>query len=467
MLERMEGIENGLPGEGQKTNLTFGRAISNLRDAEHSVNGKDREYLAGIRQNLEGFLGYISDRPLLKAVTVSAGAILLSQIAAGCASRTATAQDMIATTTAITENYEPTPTAEFTPELKVTKEPTKDASGNYIPVSERFANSGLGKITSIEEADPLNPIFTEIYQKSTEKFGVGSKDVNVAAFVPIGENGKSLYVLVANRTNGNIYSLFSSNEDDLYIPPAIGKDMQFLPMMTIDRPSESKKLSGFDVDGSLVNVPFIIDKKTNKMAFVDPSDPTNSVEIPLDTSSGAKVLALLTNPKESIGIGDPTPTPTPTESYYQLSPEKRIVRDFENLGVTPDQYTITKDENGKFKVFKTGTKTEIYSNEKFNYDFIFSIARQTCELTGVKPLPGTHRPANEDINFISKYLDDLLGRDLIEIRETSLIYSIDNTEYCWVVANDSFFYFRDKDGLTHRVPVFDLDNRKGSQGLWK
>ncbi|MDZ4159929.1 MAG: hypothetical protein U1B80_09075 [Anaerolineaceae bacterium] len=66
-------------------------------------------------------------------------------LATGCASRTATADDIIANTTAITENYTPTPTVEFIPTPEATKEPAtyrvEAADGPYTEAQRDINNS--------------------------------------------------------------------------------------------------------------------------------------------------------------------------------------------------------------------------------------------------------------------------------------------------------------------------------------
>ena len=470
MLERMEdskfGYEMGPRVEFPQDDitLTLGRAISNVEDAKHAVSGNNRSFLEGQIENYRGASGWLANQTTKAARLLVLGS-MVGQMATACAPRTATAQDMIAATTAITENYTPTPAAEFTPEIPVIKGPTKDASGNYFPVSERFADLGLGKIVSIEKADPSNPVFDKILQSASEKFKVDSEDIILTGFTTRREKGGSLYVLVANRKDGSIYSVFGTDENDLYLPPGSGEKTAFLPMMEDHRNGETG--FGFAVDGSLLLPPTFV-SKDGKLTFTDPGTG-EQVDVPLENIAAAKVLALLTSPKESIGIGEPTPTASVTETAVSLSPEEQAVKDFTDLGVTADQYTISKDKDGTVHAYKADNKAEIYKDGKFNYDYIFSVARQTCEVTDMRYMPGTNVPYREDDQRNTNYFKEIVMTfyDGYNPNGNTTVYPIKDTKYCWVFADNKYFYFRDKEKVTHRVQVLDLDKRGGSQGLWK
>jgi hypothetical protein len=345
MVERMpEGSENKLTPEASQNDMTLilGRAISNVEDAKHAVNSKDRVYLEGLAENFRGALAW-------KATRLVVTSSMVWGLAQGCSPRTATAQDIIAATTAVTENYTPTPTAEFIPTLEVTKEPTKSADGNLIPVPEAFANLGLGKITSIEKTDPSNPVFAEINKKAAEKFKVDGGNIKFAGLDLVREKGKSLYVLVVNKKDGKRYSVFSTDQDGFYIPPALGEDMQFLPMMVIDRPASGntnpQRLFGFDVDGALVNAPFVIDQITQGITFTDPGDSTSKTEVSIETGGGGKVLALLINPMESLGIGEPTPTATNTPEVVWELP--KVCTDYKKVESEGNLVTLEDVTSGR------------------------------------------------------------------------------------------------------------------------
>jgi hypothetical protein len=161
-----------------------------------------------------------------------------------------------------------------------------------------------------------------------------------------------------------------------------------------------------------------------------------------------------------------TPTPVHSSTPLPLTPEEQAVKDFEDLGVSPDLYIISLGKDDVVQAIKTGTKIVIYKDGKFSYDFIFWVAKQTCDRTNWKPLPGKLYTTGMDAYYLGEYIINMTQSYFDQRKGNLLEYPIKGTEYCWVVADKANFFFTDFNKVVHQVPVFDLDKRSGSQGLW-
>lgn len=131
MKERMtEPIERNNLSPEEEQSLTLGRAISNVEDAIYAVNGKNRTDLEGRVENFRGALAWVESQKS-KAARIIVANTLVFQLATACSPRTISAEDIISTSAAITEQYIPptepenaVATAITIPTITPTTEPT-------------------------------------------------------------------------------------------------------------------------------------------------------------------------------------------------------------------------------------------------------------------------------------------------------------------------------------------------------
>lgn len=125
--------------EKDSMELILGRAVSNMGDLVHTVEGGIRDYLEGLKENFEGALGWLETQKA-KATRVALAGTLVGQLATACSPRTVDAKDILSLTPAETQEYIPEPAeTEVLPTLTVTPEPslTPTTKPTEAPTPER------------------------------------------------------------------------------------------------------------------------------------------------------------------------------------------------------------------------------------------------------------------------------------------------------------------------------------------
>lgn len=334
--------------------LTLGRAISNAGEAKFAVSGKDRAFLEGQIENYKGALGWLTNQTAKAARLLVLGS-MVSQMATACAPRTASAQDMIASTTAITESYTPPkPAAEFTPTLTVSKEPTATATieptrtptpiaveisvdGNYVPVPDAFVDTGLGKIKEIKDLEEPNDTINKVVEKIKEKLSIqNDEDLQKAYLDIVCENGNRAYMIVKDNNTGTFYAVFAKNKDGFYLSPDSEGELALLPIKTVSE--ESRELIGFDVKGDLLIPPtFTFSTDTGELTYTDPKTG-EQVVMTKESNTSPKMLAMLK--------GETTVEKPLTPEQEKLVEEVRNSY-LLNYKTSPDIYNVTFDQDGK------------------------------------------------------------------------------------------------------------------------
>jgi hypothetical protein len=336
--------------------LTLGRAISNAGEAKFAVSGKDRAFLEGQIENYKGALGWLTNQTAKAARLLVLGS-MVSQMATACAPRTASAQDMIASTTAITESYTPPkPAAEFTPTLTVSKEPTATATieptrtptpiaveisvdGNYVPVPDAFVDTGLGKIKEIKDLEEPNDTINKVVEKIKEKLSIqNDEDLQKAYLDIVCENGNRAYMIVKDNKTATSYAVFVKDKNGFYLPPDSDGELVLLPVKTVSK--DGKELIGFDVKGDLLIPPtFTFSTDTGELTYTEPKTG-EEITITKESNTAPKMRAMLTaknnGGKEQVFIPGKLPTPEQPLTPKQQSRFEYIRKNLEVGGYFSD-----------------------------------------------------------------------------------------------------------------------------------
>lgn len=257
------------------------KTYRNVKDLSDKIS-----CLEGLAKNFRGTLVWNTVK-LIIATSMVWG------LTTGCSSRTATADDINPTQTAVAENYTPYPAAEFTPSVEPTKEDNIFPDGRRYPYQEAFAIS-QDKLTGSAEPLAANLDYIENIRKEAAKTFGGK--VDIMAFDIITENGRRPYVLINIKKKiddpGKDYTVFTIDENNQYHSVDYHGQITFLPMTTVVKGGIYAE--GFEIKNGML-YPQSFFYQDNRLIFIDPVTLTQ-VEITSDSELVHKIVFGLVKP---------------------------------------------------------------------------------------------------------------------------------------------------------------------------
>ena len=168
-----------------------------------------------------------------------------------------------------------------------------------------------------------------------------------------------------------------------------------------------------------------------------------------------KPTATATTTATATSTVEPTKAPKTPEDIFKSNMER-----WHEINPLVDINKLEKRADGKYYVPKTKFMAFDPKTDRYGYDFIFNVARDTCETPNPKIdyKPGQNMPLSLD--KMSAYIDSFVPK------------SIGLSAYpimpgpCWVAGDDTFFNWKDTSGHVNRIATANIENRLDFQGNW-
>jgi hypothetical protein len=156
-----------------------------------------------------------------------------------------------------------------------------------------------------------------------------------------------------------------------------------------------------------------------------------------------------------------------------LTPEQMVMEIFEQNGVDVERFnnetvTVNPSEDGKgFSVTYKETGKVLMENDgtqtKFEIGFVTDeIAAKSCEPTHYRPNANNPAVMEEDGMSLGYYTFDTVTRSGGELQSTDPYFNIliNRDLRCWGASEGRHFYYRDKDGVSHEIPLIGLTRKE-------
>jgi hypothetical protein len=428
-------------------------AEARLRAASRSDNLPDYIRYSG---NIDGKIKrlrseaekILNDDSAQKRIKTASGLAALAMAASACASVVApTAQSTlgpeVATNVAQVVEAQKTQAAE----------PTRFPDGKFYPIKEAFEKIDNQTITTVTELSANDPLWLDIQNAAREQ---EITITDITAFLLIDENGEErpFAFISQGKYNQVVYKIDSKG---YYHSLSDEGDFVFLPIIHTE--SSGQIIYGFSVEeGILLPGIFSYNIEENNLIFRDPQTGS-TVSVPIETNVGQKVNAKLLLKSNQVSFLTQKETPEP------LSLKMQAIKDFKELGMDLNFYSLIENQNG-IEIYAKNNNTLIYENGKFSYPYVMYAAKQKCEITDIAFKQGTNVSLSEDKNRLNDYIGNIIKTykfDKFGDHGMFMAYPIKDTKTCWVGADEYYFFFRDRDGTVHQVAVKDIKKLRGKQ----
>lgn len=129
----------------------------------------------------------------------------------------------------------------------------------------------------------------------------------------------------------------------------------------------------------------------------------------------------------------------------------------DQYGIDPETYILTETD-GVVVGTDSETGAEILRDGRLEIGFAVEIAAKSCEPTNFSPLANNPAVTKEDGNGLAYYTFDTVTRSGGELQYTDPYFNIliDRDLQCWGASEGQHFYYRDKNGVSHEIPLIGL-----------